>query len=474
MKISSTVLIVCCLAATSCRKSQEQNSNVSMASLAVKSLDPLALVLAPHSGEGRLDIQIRQIQDQIRSDHNAATKIEQLGWLYVAKARESFDPGYYKLAEQCTVCLQNLHGPETHGSLELSMRDSAIPSPPLEERAGERRYSLEASFLRGHVLHSLHRFKEAEELAMQLVSRRGAPADFGLLGDALMEQGKLDGAVAAYQGMADLKPDLHAFVRAAHVRWLKGDLPGALELAEAAAHSISPRDTDTAAWVLTRLATYRFQSSALDTAREACDQAFAFRPDYPPAMLLRARMLLAEGKTAGALPLLRRAAELVPLPEYEWALAEALEANREEAEAQRVEQELRRIGAAADPRTLALFLATRGEDPLLAVRLAQEELENRRDVFTYDALAWAQASAGRLDEARASLARALNEGTQDARLFFHAAVLASRANDPDAIKWLTRALALKTLLLPSEREALLRLSDSQFPNQSLGLAGAEK
>jgi tetratricopeptide (TPR) repeat protein len=474
MKIASVVLIICCFAATSCRKSQEQHFTASLAVLPLKGVDPVALMLAPHPGEGRLDKQIRQLQDQIRSNHAAAAKVEQLGWLYVAKARESFDPGYYKLAEQCAVCLENFDDPKTHGHLERPMRASATPSAPLEERVGERRYSSEAAFLRGHVLHNLHRFKEAEELAMRLVSSRGAPADFGLLGDALMEQGKLDGAVVAYQRMADLKPDLHAFVRAAHVRWLKGDLPGALELAEAAACSISPRDTDTAAWVLTRLASYRFQSGALDTARDACDQALAFRPDYAPAMLLRGRMLLADGKTAEALSLLRRAAELVPLPEYEWMLAEALEANGDEAEARRVEQELRRTGAAADPRTLALFLATRGEDAPGAVRLAQEELENRRDVFTYDGLAWAQASAGRLDEARASLARALSEGTQDARLFFHAAVLASRANDPDATKWFTKALELKAQLLPSEREALLRLSDSQFPNQSLGLAGAEK
>lgn len=458
-------MIVCCLAATSCHKSQERSSKTSLAGLALKGLDPLALMLSPHGGEGRLDNQIRQLQDQIRSDHNAAAKVEQLGWLYVAKARESFDPGYYKLAEQCAACLEGLDNPAS--------------SPSGEERESLSRgftlyRSLEAAFLRGHVLHNLHRFKEAEELAMQLVARRGAPGDFGLLGDALMEQGKLDNAVAAYQRMADLKPDLHAFVRAAHVRWLKGDLPGALELAEAASRSVSPRDTDTAAWVLTRLAIYRFQSGATEAAREACDQAFAFRPEYPPALLLRGRMLLAEGDTGGATPLLRRAAELVPLPEYQWTFAEALETNGQQAEAVHVEDELRRAGAAADPRTLAVFLATRGEDLQLALRLAQEELENRHDVLTYDALAWAQASAGHLDLARASLTRALSEGTQDARLFFHAAVLTSRANDPDATKWLTKASALKALLLPSEREALLRLCDSQFPNQSLGLAGAEK
>jgi len=423
------------------------------------------LVLAPHHGERQLDNQIRQLQDQIRSDPRAATKVEQLGWLYVAKARESFDPGYYKLAEQCAACLESLPDSASYPpgkSASLTPKTVVHGSP-------------EAMFLRGHVLHNLHRFKEAEDLATELASRRGAPVDFGLLGDVLMEQGKIEGAVAAYQRMADLKPDLHAFVRAAHIRWLKGDLPGAFELTELSSRSITPRDSDTAAWVLTRLATYQFQSGLNEFARKSCDQAFAFRSDYPPALLLSGRMLLADGKTEMAVPVLRRAAELVPLPDYQWALAEALEANGHRADARRVEDELHRTGAATDPRTFSLFLATRSQGLALALRLAEDELENRQDVFTQDALAWALARAGRIDEARPHLVRALAEGTQDARLFLHAALLASQADDPEqTAKWAAKASQLKQLLLPSEREALLRLSASQFPTRSFGLAGAEK
>lgn len=446
MKARTVLLTMCCLAAASCHKPEKQTKGESAATVRFKAPDPLAVVLAPHAGEGRLDNQIRQVQDQIRLAHNAGTALEQLGWLYVAKARATFDAGYYKLAEQCAACLE-----------------SKSPRAP------------EALFLRGHVLHNLHRFQEAEELARELVARRGLPVDFGLLGDALMEQGKLNEAVGAYQRMADLKPDLHAFVRAAHLRWLKGDLAGALELAMAAARSISPRDTDTAAWVLTRLAAYQFQSGAGQAAGAACEEAVALRPEYPPTLLLRGRMLLAEGNSARAVPLLRRAAELVPLPEYQWALAEALDTDGQGLEARKVENELRRTGAAADPRTLALFLATRGEYAELALRLAQEELKNRQDVFSQDALAWALASAGRIDEARAHLAEALAEGTQDARLFFHAAVLASRdADRVETSKWVAKASALKALLLPSEREQLSLLAEGQFPNQSIGLAGAEK
>ena len=96
--------------------------------------------------------------------------------------------------------------------------------------------------LRGHVMHNLHRFAEAEALARQLVAQRESPYDHGLLGDALMEQGQLDEAVEAYQRMADLKPGFHAYSRIAHVRWLRGDLEGARQVMYVAVRAASPRD----------------------------------------------------------------------------------------------------------------------------------------------------------------------------------------------------------------------------------------
>jgi hypothetical protein len=51
--------------------------------------------------------------------------------------------------------------------------------------------------------------------------------------------------------------------------------------------------------------------------------------------------------------------------------------------------------------------------------------------------------------------RALAEGTQDARLFYHAAQIAAHAGQPeDARRFQDQAFALKHLLLPSERERL--------------------
>ena len=117
----------------------------------------------------------------------------------------------------------------------------------------------------------MHRFKEAEPLARALVAQRGAPFDYGLLGDVLMEIGRLDEAIGAYQKMMELKPDLHAYARAAHVRWLKGDVTGAVEAMRMAADATSPQDAESAAWSHTRLALYQFQAGHAEDAHKTCE-----------------------------------------------------------------------------------------------------------------------------------------------------------------------------------------------------------
>jgi hypothetical protein len=92
--------------------------------------DPLALALTPQTGDSRIDREISRLQQQIRDGRNLQLGLEQLGWAFVAKARESFDAGFYKLAEQCAQCIEK-------GNPQ----------------------SQEAMLLRGHVLHNLHRSK---------------------------------------------------------------------------------------------------------------------------------------------------------------------------------------------------------------------------------------------------------------------------------------------------------------------------
>ncbi len=419
------VLLVACLSIVSYRPKSESQAKKSAAPAAVFS-DPLALVLTPQTGDSRTDGEICRLQQQIRDGRNSELGLEQLGWAFVAKARESFDPGFYKLAEQCALCIEK-RNPQ----------------------------SQEAMLLRGHVLHNLHRFKESETLARRLVEQRGLGFDYGLLGDALMEQGRLNDAVEAYQQMMNLKPDLHAYARAAHMRWLKGDLIGAIEAMQLAIAAASPQDAESAAWVNTRLGSYQFQAGDYDRARRSDDIALTYQHDYAPALLLRGRMKVSEGETDDAIVQLQSAAQLNPLPEYQWTLAEALRSAGRDGEALRVEELLTQTGAANDPRTYALYLSTRGQSPKMAVQLAENELNERSDVFTHDALAWSLTAAGRIDNALPHLEQALAEGTHDARLFFHAAVIHAKAgHTAEASHFLGEMTELIHLLLPSERAQL--------------------
>src|SRR5215218_4278349 len=87
--------------------------------------------------------------------------------------------------------------------------------------------------------------------------------------------------------------------------------------------------------------------------------------------------------------------------------------------AKEVESVIIARGGSEDPRTFSLYLSTRGEKLEQAIQLAQQELTNRGDVFTHDALGWALAVAGRTADAQLHAKQALSEGTVDARLFLH-------------------------------------------------------
>jgi tetratricopeptide (TPR) repeat protein len=394
--------------------------------------DPCAIALAPpnQSENEESDREIVRMQQAAQRASDPTPYIEKIAWTYVEKARLSYDPGYYKIAEQCAACIDS-HKPQSN----------------------------QAMLLRGHILHNLHRFKEAEEISRTLVSRRGLAFDYGLLGDVLMEQGKIREATTAYQKMMDLKPGPQAYNRGAHLRWLKGDLDASRFLLQMAAQSAGQGDPESAAWSYARLSLIELQTGSLKRAASACEAAISLNRDYAPGLLACGRIKMAEGGKGEAIALFQRAAKLNPLPEYLWMLADALRAAQREAEAQEIERQIIARGEADDPRTLALFLATRGLDVNKALRLAENEQKSRNDIYTFDAVAWALAAAGRFDEAHGMIERALAEGTKDARLYFHAAVIAAKSQRSGEAHRLSRqAGALMQMLLPSEQEQLRRLN----------------
>jgi tetratricopeptide (TPR) repeat protein len=382
-----------------------------------------SVVAAPAGG----DNDISKLQQNLRERRDARAA-EHLGYRFVSRARLSHDPLDYAVAEQAAACLETI-----------------TPNEPA------------AWLLHGHVLHQLHRFREAEVLARRLVTTREFVLDFGLLGDVLLEQGRVAEAAKAYQRMIDLKPFYQSYTRAAHLRWIKGDFRGAVAMMRAAVQSASPRDKESVAWAYSRLAMYELQRGRLADAHRMADASLQYVPDYAAALLVRGRIQLAQARTGEAVRSLERAARLNPSAEYQWTLADALRLLNRTDEATAIEAQLTQHGAFDDPRTMALYLSTRREGSGTAITLARRELLAREDVFTLDALAWALAANGETLEASALMTRALAEGTEDGRLFLHAAVIAAADGRPaDAARYARKARALRFTLLPSELGVLRR------------------
>jgi tetratricopeptide (TPR) repeat protein len=388
------------------------------------------IILVPDTGTDKEDRDISQWQGRVKvsdaTNRADPGPYERLGWAYISKARRTLDPGYYKLAEKT--------------------------ADVMDQRFGATSESL---LLRGSVYHNLHRFADAEAAARQLVSRRGIAFDYALLSDALMEQGKLKESVDACTHMMALRPGVDAYSRAANLRWLTGDLQGAIVAMEAAVRAGSPLDATNTAWTLSRLSSYYLQDGRSHDALRVAETAGQLVPDYPPALLAKGRAYLSMGQPGQAVGPIKRAEELNPLPEYQWWLADTLRAVGDSAEAAKVEAKLIARGEAGDPRTYSLFLSTRREDPSDAKRLAVAELSNRGDVFTEDALAWALDSSGDYAAAETAIQAALAAQTKDARLFLHAGDIAlNRGNRESARGYFNEAQRYSATLTPSERALL--------------------
>ena len=386
------------------------------------------LVLTPQPGTSVEDVGIARCQAACRHEREPAKNFVRLARAYIAKARASLDAGCYALAEK---------------SVEVA--------------EGQSRPTDETALLRGCIAQNLHRFADAERIARQLTKTRGAPEDFALLSDALIDQGRVAEGVIAIERLVMLRPGPEAYTRIAHVRWLKGDLTGAIGAMQTAGRAAPVDASETQAWIACRLSGYFLQQGGIAQARAAAEAALRHAPDFPPAWLALGRSLLAAGALAEATEPLRRAAEACPVPEYQWWLADALRAVGRADEAANVEAQLRARGAATDPRTLALFLATRGREPAFARRLAESELTRRQDVFTHDAVAWARGAAGDWVAAAEAMKRALAEPAADGRLSLHAGEVAYRHGQfSDADRHFAAAAIAAGTLTPSERALLDR------------------
>jgi tetratricopeptide (TPR) repeat protein len=254
------------------------------------------------------------------------------------------------------------------------------------------------------------------------------PMSWGLLSDASLELGDLDGAIEAAQRMVDLKPSLLSYGRAAHLAWLQGDTAAAKLIYQRAIEAGRQHaDPEPRAWMVVQAALLFWHEGDYAGADAGFELALSQIPDYAPALEGKGKVALSQGDYQAAIHWLERAQARTGLVETSWLLGDAYTlAGRRDA-AERCYARVVRDGRKHDPRTLAAFFATKNRNIDEAVSLARAEFAQRPDLYTKDVLAWALFRAGELDEAQRLSSEAVAAGTRDARLWFHAAQIARAA-----------------------------------------------
>jgi len=324
---------------------------------------------------------------------------------------------------------------------------SSLKAIPAEQNAGGLSLLAQVEF-------ASHDFASARDHAGQLTRLEPLKAyPYLLLGDALTELGDYEAARSAFQEMERRgSADVAARTRLARMAALTGANSRAERLYVDAlnlAIEAVPPSRETIAWCRWQLGETAFGAGDYDRAEKHYRESLVTFPDYYRALAGLGRALAAKGDLNGAIEHYERAVRILPDPASVSALGDLLQVagRTKEAEAQyALCEQTAKISAAGGQlynRQLALYYADHGLKSGEAYQLAKREYETRRDIYGADALAWAALKAGKIEEARQAAKDALRLGTQDAKLFYHAGMVARAAGDRAAAQeYLRRALNL--------------------------------
>ncbi|HEY6570493.1 MAG TPA: tetratricopeptide repeat protein [Candidatus Limnocylindrales bacterium] len=321
-----------------------------------------------------------------------------------------------------------------------------------------------AQAMRASILISLHRFPEARDLARSILDRSpGDATALGVLGDASLELGDLATASSAYSQLAMVADGAASRVRSARLAFIQGDPAAAVagDVAAVAAAVDEGLEGDALGFYDVTLGESLIAAGDATAARSAFVAALDVRPGLPAALAGLAKLDAFDGDHSAAIAKLDDAIAAIPLPDWLARRADLLTLRGDPGDARKAETDRATVEAIAQlageagsvyDRGLSLYLSDRRLEPDRAVRLARDELAVRADVYGYDTLAWALLNAGDAAGADAAMRSALTAGTRDARLWYHAGLIALANGRPaEAATSLQSALALGPALDPVAR-----------------------
>ncbi len=366
---------------------------------------------------------IRFFQKRIKANPQDAVSYALLAEQYVRQARETGDASGYERAE---------------AALKETLK--VLPN------YGQANASLAS------VYYAQHNFIPALELAQEVYEGNPMITEaLVTIGDAQMALGNYPEAEAAYKELSEQNATPPVLARLAAFEELKGNPQEALDLMRrAAADALQAGGTkESVAWYILRVGDMYFNMGQPKEAGRYYEAALRLFDGYHLALAGLGKVRAAQGKYDEAITYYQQASGIIPQPDYLAALGDLYVVTGQPEQAQIQYETVEYIGKLAElnkqiyNRQLANFYSDHDLHLEEALELALAELESRKDIYGYDAAAWAQYKNGNFMEAQTLMKQAMALGTRDAQLYYHAGMIEyALGNDQAAQSLLEEALVI--------------------------------
>lgn len=327
------------------------------------------------------------------------------------------------------------------------------------ERAIDRAIALVAHpgdlyFLKAGLAFKLHRLDDVERALAALPSAAGNDETRLIRADLDFQHGRYREAEAGYRAVLHAERSWGALARLAHFTGKMGDPSAADGLYEEAQDELTAKELRSFAWVEVQRGFLDFCRGRLDDAQAHYRRADAAYPGYWLVAEHIAELLAAEGRFSAAIAILERLATAVERPDLDQAIAELYElAGQPEPAQHRAQKALAaylrsaRRGEVHYYHHLADYYSEVEEDGRQAALWAQKDLLLRENFSTRAALARALLCAGRRDEARGWIDRALSSGVVDPRILRQAGMIyAATGNEREGRNFAEQARRLNPMV----------------------------
>jgi tetratricopeptide (TPR) repeat protein len=256
-----------------------------------------------------------------------------------------------------------------------------------------------------------------------------------MMGDALLRSGHYRSADSCYHVMYEIDESFDSLRRLARQKELFGEFDEAIAFLDRAIAEAKDWASNTdLAGAHAELARMFYSRGFVDAALENIDSSLVLAPDNVSHLAMKADILRVKGLTTESDRIYRRLPTLSPNPYYKTALARVHLRRGDHAGADSLIKiaidEYDRLSlkyASINATRYIEFLLDFGIGLDKALELAYARSRKRRDIYSYELLAWAYYKNAQYDLAWSAISLALRRQATDPRVVYRAAVIARAA-----------------------------------------------